>query len=164
MISIIAAIGQQNELGKDNQLPWYISDDLKRFKKLTSGHSVIMGRKTFDSINNKSLPNRRNIVLTKEQNLKSDQFEVVHSLDEALKILDPAEEVFVIGGAAVYNLLLPVTNRMYLTIVHKKFNADVYFPEYNINEWVESERIDITNDPQSGLSFSYITLDRVTKK
>jgi dihydrofolate reductase len=163
-ISIIAAIGENNVLGKDNKLPWYISDDLKRFKKLTFGHTVIMGRKTFGSINNRPLSNRRNIVLTKEINFKGDHFEVVHCFDDALKLLDPVEEVFVIGGAVVYKLFLPVTNKLYLTMVHKSFNADVFFPEFQMNEWKEIEHIDIIADKQSGLDYSYITLERIIVK
>jgi dihydrofolate reductase len=160
-ISIIAVIGENNELGKDNKLHWYISDDLKRFKKITSGHTVVMGRKTFESINNKPLPNRRNIVLTKNSNFKHDQIEVVNSLDEVFKKLNPVEEIFVVGGASVYGLFLPFTKKLYLTVVHKSFDADVFFPEFSQNDWMEVERIDIKSDPQSGLDYSYITLARI---
>jgi dihydrofolate reductase len=163
-ISIIAAVGINNELGIGDKLPWHISGDLKRFKKLTSGHTVIMGRKTFRSINYKPLPNRRNIVLTKEHKFEPDQFEAAHSLDETLKILNPAEETFVIGGAAIYKLFLPVTNKLYLTVVHKSFDADVFFPEFSWEEWIEIEHIDITGDILSGLDYSYITLERKSGK
>jgi dihydrofolate reductase len=160
-ISIIAAIGENHELGKDNQLPWRISGDLKRFKKITSGHTVIMGRKTFDSIQNKPLPNRRNIIITRDRNYNQENIEIVNSPDAALKKIDPSEEVFIVGGAAIYELFLPVTNRLYLTVVHKSFEADVYFPKFLQTEWKEIEHIDVTDDPQSGLDYSYITLQRI---
>jgi len=147
-ISIIAAVGKNNELGKEGKLPWYISDDLKRFKKLTSGHTVIMGRKTFESINNKPLINRRNIILTKEHKFGQAQIEVVHSLDDTLKIIDPAEEVFVVGGAAIYKLFLPVANKLYLTVIHKSFHADVFFPEFSRKDWFEIKHIDNIDDTQ----------------
>jgi dihydrofolate reductase len=162
-LSIIAAIGENKELGKGSKLPWHISDDLKRFKKITSGHTVIMGRNTFDSINNKPLANRRNIILTKDTLYKHDHIEVVHSLDAALKKLDPAEESFIVGGAAIYKLFLPVTNKLYLTVVHKSFDADVFFPEFNPKDWKEMENIAVTGD-KSGLDYSYITLERISYK
>jgi dihydrofolate reductase len=159
-IAIIAAIGENNELGKDNQLLWHISDDLKRFKKITSGHTVIMGRKTFNSINNKPLPNRRNIVITTGIDFKYDQIEIVHSADEALRKLDINETAFIIGGASIYQLFLPVTKMLYLTMVHKSFNADVFFPDFPKNEWLEIERFDFIADQPSGLDYSYVTYQR----
>jgi dihydrofolate reductase len=163
-ISIIAAIGERNELGKGNQLLWHISDDLKRFKRLTSGHTVIMGRKTFESINCRPLPHRKNIILTRQNLIKQDQVEVVHSLQEALNIIDSEEEVFILGGSEIYNLFLPFTKKMYLTVVHKSFVADVFFPEFSTNDWKETERFDVTGDTQAGLNYSYITYERIAVK
>jgi dihydrofolate reductase len=163
-LSIIAAIGEKNELGKNNKLLWHISDDLKRFKRLTSGHTVIMGRKTFESINNKPLPNRRNIVLTNNMKFKEDHFEIANSLNDVLNKLDTDNEVFILGGSEIYKLFLPVTNKLYLTIVHKSFDADVFFPEFSTNDWKEIEHLDVTGDSQAGLDYSYITYERIAHK
>ena len=159
-IFIIAAIGENHELGKNNKLLWHIPDDLKRFKRITSGHTVIMGRKTFESINSKPLPKRRNIILTKSVNLKNEDIEIAHSLEEVLKIVENENEVFILGGAEIYSLFLPITQKIYLTIVHHTFDADVYFPEFRKNEWFESEHFDIKDDKQAGVDYSYITYER----
>jgi len=160
-ISIIVAIGENNELGKDNQLLWHISGDLKRFKKLTSGHTVIMGRKTFESLKNGALPNRRNIVLTNNKSFQKNNIEVAHTIDDVFTLINPDKEAFIIGGEAIYELFLPYTQKIYLTKVHKSYNADVFFPNINLNEWKETERTDINEDVQAGVNYSYITLEHI---
>lgn len=130
-VSIIAALGRNRELGKDNQLLWHIPDDLKRFKRLTLGHPVIMGRKTFDSIG-KPLPGRPNIVVTRDAAWAREGVCIAHSIDEALesaKSLDSAE-VFVIGGAQIYEQALPYADKLYLTIIDDEKEGDVFFPAH----------------------------------
>lgn len=161
VISIIAAIGKNHELGKDNKLLWHISADLKRFKKITSGHPVIMGRMTFDSIHNKPLPNRRNIIVTKSAEYYYPGIEIAHSVEEALNKIGIDDEVFILGGASIYEQLLPFAHKMYLTLVDKKFEADTYFPRYDMNEWKTVEQLNITDDNQAGVNYSFLTLQRI---
>lgn len=143
-ISIIVAIAENNAIGKDNRLLWHLSDDLKRFKKLTTGHTLIMGRNTFLSLPNGALPNRRHIVIS---DVKDEQFEgceMAHSIDQAIKLAGDAEESFVIGGGQVYAQFLPKAGKLYLTQVHASFEADTFFPEIDFSQWkaVASENID----------------------
>jgi len=157
-ISIIVAIGENNAIGKDNQLLWYLPADLKHFKVITSGHSIIMGRKTFDSVG-KPLPNRRNIVVTR-QDIKIEGCEVVKSVDEAIALCEGEDEVFIGGGAEIYRLAMDKTDRIYLTIVHKTFDADTFFPEIDYKVWVETVREDYPADEKNSIPYSFITLER----
>lgn len=136
MISIIAAIGNNNELGKDNDLIWYLPADLKRFKKITTGHTIIMGRNTFESIG-KPLPKRRSVIITRNKDYKQDGCEVVHSLEDALGLIEKEEKAFIIGGAQIYSEVLKkdCVHELEITKVHQDFNADVYFPEINESDW-----------------------------
>lgn len=137
-ISLIAAIGLNRELGKDNKLLYHIPEDLKRFKKLTEGHAVIMGRKTYESIG-KPLPNRLNIIITHNQNFKIDHYNVskhcnvvvCHSLESAFAKASADKEVFVIGGGEIYRQAIKVADKLYLTIVNSKTEADTFFPDYS---------------------------------
>lgn len=134
-LSIAVAIGENSAIGKNNQLLWHMPADLKFFKQTTSGHTVIMGRKTFDSVG-KPLPNRRNIVITRDSQLKIDGVEVVNSLDEAITASQNEEKsVFIVGGAEIYKQALPKTEILYLTTIHHTFDADTFFPEFDRNEW-----------------------------
>ena len=134
-LSIAVAISENYAIGKNNQLLWHMPADLKFFKKTTSGHTVIMGRKTFDSVG-KPLPNRRNIVITRDLTLKIDGVEVVNSLDEAILITkNEAKPIFIIGGAEIYKQALPKTDTLYLTTIHHNFDADTFFPHLDSNEW-----------------------------
>lgn len=134
-ISIAVAVGENYAIGKNNQLLWHMPADLKFFKQTTSGHTVIMGRKTFDSVG-RPLPNRRNIVITRDATLKIDGVEVVNSLDEALSISkDEEKDVFIVGGAEIYRQALPKTNTLFLTTIHHNFEADTFFPEIDKSEW-----------------------------
>ena len=125
-IIIIAALNENRVIGKDGKLPWHISDDLKRFKSLTVGHTVLMGRKTYESIG-KPLPNRRNVVITSGQ---ISEIETYNSIEIALERLKDEEKIFVIGGGTIYAQLLDKADCLYLTIVHNKIEGDTYFPEY----------------------------------
>jgi len=159
-ISIIAAIGKNNELGKNNDLLWHISEDLKRFKRITSGHMVIMGRKTFNSINNKPLLNRKNIIITSDTSFAFPDIEIAHSIEKAVELTKYEDEVFILGGAEIYKQFLPYTYRMYLTRIHRAYDADAFFPSFDLSEWDEIERTDITDDEKAGVDYSFFTYER----
>jgi dihydrofolate reductase len=134
MITLIAAAAENNALGKDNDLLWHLPEDFKRFKQITSGHYIIMGRKTFESFP-KPLPNRTHIIITRQKEYLADGCLVVHSLEEALEISPQNEEVFIIGGAQIYKQALPFADKIDLTRVHIELDADAFFPEFNTSEW-----------------------------
>jgi len=158
IVSAIVAIGQNNAIGKNNQLLWHLPNDLKHFKDITSGHTIIMGRKTFDSVG-KPLPKRRNIIITR-QDISIEGAEVVHTIDQALALCKGEEEVFIGGGAEIYKMAMPKTDRIYLTVVHQSFDADAYFPEIDQNEWKETERENHAADEKNDIPYSFITLER----
>lgn len=157
-ISIVVAISENKAIGKNNQLLWYLPADLKHFKSITTGHSVIMGRKTYESIG-KPLPNRRNIIVTR-QDITIAGCEVVKSIEGALALCAGEDEAFIVGGAEIYKQALHLTDRIYLTIVHQKFDADSFFPEINDDEWLETGREDHEPDEKNKLPYSFITLNR----
>jgi dihydrofolate reductase len=157
-ISIIVAIAQNYAIGKNNQLLWNMPHDLKHFKETTSGHTVIMGRKTFDSVG-KPLPRRRNIVVTR-QDIEIAGCEVVQSIIEAIELCRDEEEVFIVGGAEIYRQSMDISNRIYLTIIHHDFEADTFFPEIDYSEWEETTREDYQADEKNPYPYSFITLDR----
>jgi dihydrofolate reductase len=159
IVSAIVAISENRAIGKNNQLLWHLPADLKHFKDITSGHTIIMGRKTFDSVG-KPLPNRRNIVVTR-QAITIPGCEVVGSIDEALALCDGEEEVFIGGGAEIYRTAMHRTDRIYLTIVHQHFEADTFFPEIGQNEWKEASHEDHQADHKNPFPYSFITLERV---
>lgn len=138
-ISIIVAVAENYAIGFNNQLLWHLSDDLKRFKKITSGHTVMMGRNTFLSLPKGALPNRTNIVISDIQGEEFDGCKMAYSIDEALEISGDTEECFVMGGGMIYKQMLPVAGKLYLTQVHQSFEADTYFPKINFTEWTEIE-------------------------
>lgn len=158
MISIIVATDEQNVIGKDNELIWHLPDDLKFFKQLTSGHSIIMGRKTFESIG-RPLPNRTNIIITNDQHYKAEGCHVVHSLNDALRICEHDNERFVVGGEQIYRLALPFATRVYLTRVHHSFEGDRHFPELG-SEWEAVEKLDHAADDKHAYSFTFITYEK----
>lgn len=133
IISIIAAISENRAIGKDNKLLWHIPEDMKRFRTLTRGHPIIMGRKTFESIG-KPLPGRANIIVTRDSVYERQGCLVVHSLADAIKLAQKQEgnsEIFVIGGGEIYRQAMPMADKLYLTIVKGNFDADTYFPDYS---------------------------------
>lgn len=140
MISIIVAVAENGVIGDKNALLWHIREDLLHFKTLTTGHPVVMGRRTFDSLGH-PLPNRRNVVITHQQ-IEPEGCDVVHSLDEALALFEPDEEVFIIGGAQIYAEALPLADRFYLTRIEHPYEGDTRFPEWHEAEWrlASSER------------------------
>jgi dihydrofolate reductase len=156
--TIVVAISENNAIGKDNQLLWYLPADLKHFKNITAGHTVIMGRKTFDSVG-RPLPNRRNIIITRHV-MHIEGCEVVSSIDAALALCADEEEVFIVGGAEIYRQSIHITDRIYLTIVHQKFDADSFFPEIDYDEWMETAREDHQPDEKNKLRYSFITLEK----
>lgn len=158
IITFVVAAAANNAIGKDNKLLWNLPTDLKHFKTITSGHTIIMGRKTFDSMA-KPLPNRRNIIITRNPALRIAGAEVTQSLDEALALCNNEEEVFVIGGAQIYKDALERTDRIYLTRVHKSFDGDAYFPDLDPEKWLEVAREDHQADEKNSIDFSFITLE-----
>ena len=161
MLSIIVAKAKNNIIGKDNKLLWNLPADMKRFKEITSGHVIIMGRKTFESIG-KVLPNRKHIIFSQNRDLKYDDenVEVVHSMLEIKEYIDNEEENFVIGGAMIYNLLMPHVTKMYVTQVNKDFEGDAFFPKINEDIWEVVEEEKGLVDEESKLEFEYITYIR----
>ena len=158
-VSIIVAIGENHAIGKNNQLLWHMPNDLKHFKDTTSGRTIIMGRKTFDSVG-KPLPRRRNIVVTR-QDITIPGCEVVKSIEDGLALCKDEDEVFIGGGAEIYKLAMHLTDRIYLTIIHKSFDADTFFPEINKSEWKEVKREDFEPDEKNLIPYSFITLERL---
>jgi dihydrofolate reductase len=142
-ISIIVAIAENSAIGKDNRLLWNIRDDMKRFKKLTTGHTLIMGRNTFLSLPSGLLPDRRHIVISDRQGERFEGCEMAGSIDEAIRIAGEQDECFVIGGGMVYAQFLPLAGKLYLTRVHHSFEADTFFPEIDFSQWkvIHQEKI-----------------------
>lgn len=134
MIIMIAAASENNALGKNNELVWHLPNDFKRFKTLTSGHHIIMGRKTFESFP-KPLPNRTHIVISRQESYKPEGCIVVNSLEEAIEICPKDEETYIIGGGEIYNLGISFSDKIELTRVHHNFEADAFFPEIDTNNW-----------------------------
>ena len=134
MIIMIAAVAENNALGKDNELVWHLPNDFKRFKTLTSGHHIIMGRKTFVSFP-KPLPNRTHIIITRQKNYQAEGCIIVDSIEKALSICPKDEDSFIIGGGEIYTLGLAYTDKIEITRVHSSFEADAYFPEINKKDW-----------------------------
>lgn len=158
MINIIVATDQNNVIGKDNGLIWHLPDDLKFFKQLTSGHSIIMGRKTFESIG-RPLPNRNNIIITKDKQFTFEGCQVVHSLEDALHFSKNEGERFVVGGEQIYRLALPIADRIYLTRIHHSFEGDRHFPELGA-EWIVVEKTEHGVDDKHAYSFTFITYEK----
>ena len=162
MISISVAIAKNNVIGKDNKLLWHISEDLKRFKRNTSNKKMIMGRKTFESLPG-ILPNREHIVVTRDENFKvdSDKVTIVHDLNSLLeKYSKCKDEIFVIGGAEIYQQLLPYTQKIYLTKIDETFEGDTYFPEINYDEFKTEYVSEQFADEKSSLNYTFIDLVR----
>ncbi|MDA3833265.1 MAG: dihydrofolate reductase [Spirochaetales bacterium] len=161
MISIIVAVASNNAIGKNNELLWHIPDDLKRFKKLTLGHCLIMGKKTWFSLPRRPLPGRNNIVMT------DDPCECIgggcitaYSVEDALSKCEEGKEVFVIGGGSVYRQFLDLADRLYLTHVHRDFDADTFFPDIDPGVWQVVDREDNLRADDREFSWSYVTYDR----
>ena len=159
-ISIIVAVAKNWAIGKNNQLLWHIPADLKRFKQITLGHQLIMGKLTYLSLPKRPLPNRTSIVITDQ---KEEIFEgciTAYSIPEALEYCNDREETFIIGGGSVYRQFLPYANKLYLTVVHKDFEADTFFPEINPDEWKLVEQSDQGPDDVNDFSYSFLVYEK----
>ncbi|PHR15140.1 MAG: diacylglycerol kinase [Aequorivita sp.] len=157
MITMIAAVGENNELGKDNDLLWHLPDDFKRFKQLTTGHHIIMGRKTFESFP-KPLPHRTHLVITRNKDYKKDGAVVVHNLEKALEISKEDLQPYIIGGGEIYKLGLSVADKIELTRVHGTFkDADTFFPEFSEKNWQLISKEKHPKDERHKYSFTYET-------
>lgn len=161
VISIIVAIAQNYAIGKDNRLLWHISDDLKRFKRLTEGHTIVMGKRTYYSLPKRPLQNRRNLVITDIPGETIEGCVMAYSLNDAISKMEAGAENFIIGGGSVYSQFLPLADKLYLTVVHKNFEADTFFDDINFKEWKETYREDRSNDE---FAYSFINLQRISGK
>ena len=159
-ISIIVAIANNFAIGLNNQLLWHIPADLKRFKKITSGHQVIMGKLTYLSLPVRPLPNRINIVITDNREELFEGCTTVYYIDEALHLCNEQEESFIIGGGSVYRQFLPLCNKLYITMVHKDFEADTYFPRFDMDQWKLIEKEDHEPDGINDFSYSFLTFEK----
>jgi len=159
-LSIIVAIAQNNAIGKDNDLLWHISEDLKRFKRTTLNHTVVMGLNTFYSLPVRPFPNRRNIVIVDDKTVKIEGCEMAYSIEEAVDLCDENRENFICGGASIYRQFLPLADKLYLTVVYKDFEADTFFPEINYNDWKLIEESERMLDEKTQLAFAYFTYEK----
>jgi dihydrofolate reductase len=158
-ISIIVAIAENFAIGKNNDLLFHLPNDLKRFKQITSGHTIIMGRNTLLSLPKWPLPNRRHIVITDKKDDVFPGCETIFSIKEAIEKVKLEEEAFIIGGGMIYRQFYPLAGKLYLTLVHKPFDADVFFPKINYSEWNELAREDFYNE-KNDFKYSYLDLER----
>ncbi|MGB5990058.1 MAG: dihydrofolate reductase [Marinifilaceae bacterium] len=158
-VSIIVAAAENNAIGKDNQLICRLSADLKRFKSLTMGHHIIMGRKTYESIG-RPLPGRRSVIISRNKDYKQEGCVVVHSLEEAFAICND-EEVFVIGGGEIYNQAFPLASNLYLTRMNSHIEGDTFIPEVKASEWNEVFREDLQKDEKNECDYSFINYERI---
>jgi dihydrofolate reductase len=159
-ISLIVAMASNRVIGLNGQMPWHLSADLKKFRQITSGHPILMGRKTYESIG-RALPNRRNIVMSRHVDLQVAGCEVFSDISIALASCRETEEVFVIGGAAFYEAMLPKADFLYLTEIKKEFVGDTYFPHINTQDWQEVERVEIGDDASVDFSYCFLKLQRI---
>ena len=156
MIIQIAAAAENNALGKDNQLVWHLPDDFKRFKQLTTGHFIILGRKTFESFP-KPLPNRTHVIITRNKNYKAEGCLIVNSIEEALKIVPQDQNTFIIGGAEIYKQSIHLSHKIELTRVHTTCEADAFFPEIDSQEWLLKSEEFHPKDEKHQFDFTYQT-------
>jgi len=159
MIIIIAAIANKNVLGKNNKLIWHLPADLKRFKKTTTGHSIIMGRKTYESLG-KPLPNRTNIVITKNKNFIAKGCIVKNSFTDAIDYAKADDQIFIIGGANIYKQTMFAADVLDLTFVHHNFEGDVFFPEIDLRIWKETKHQDFKADEKNKYDYSFVRFER----
>src|ERR1035437_3964498 len=163
-ISIIAAVADNYAIGKSNNLPWHLPADLKHFKQLTTGHAVVMGKRTFESLPKGPLPNRKNIVLTSimSEGVNEGYYEA-DSMEDVFYLCENEDQVFIIGGTSVYKQTIHRADALYITWVHSNFTADTYFPEMNFDEWEEVNREDCAADDKNLYSYSFVEYKRKTK-
>ncbi|MBV1899168.1 MAG: dihydrofolate reductase [Cycloclasticus sp.] len=160
MISMIVAMAENRAIGKNNELLWHLPKDFQHFKSVTMGKPILMGRKTFESIG-KALPGRKNIVISRDNNFTAEGIVIVHSITAALEATEEFDDVMVIGGASFYEQMLPVTETLYLTVVHQDFEADAFFPEIKTEEWEVVEQVKHEADEKHAYPYSFITYRRI---
>ena len=160
IISIISAMADNRVIGINNSLPWKLPSDMKWFRKHTLSKPIVMGRKTFESFGGHTLPDRPNIIITRDKDYKVDGAVVTHSIDEALQAAGQVEEVMIIGGESFYAQMLPRADRMYLTFVHADVDGDAWFPEYNETDWKEIDRIDVKADEKNAFDHTFVIFER----
>ena len=159
-ISLIFAASENNVIGKNNQLPWHLPADLKFFKNTTTGHHIIMGRKTYESVG-KPLPNRTNVIITRDTNYQADGCVVVKSMEEALNVAKNDVEIFITGGGEIFKQAIPVANKIYFTKIHHSFEGDSYAPQIDPLIWKEIKREDHMPDEKNKYAYSFIELIRI---
>lgn len=163
MISIIAAVSRNGVIGKENELPWKLAGDLKYFAEVTKGKSVIMGRKTFESIKKKlghPLPGRRNIIVTRNRDFRTAGAEVVYSLEEAVNLIKDEKEAFIIGGAEIYKEAVSFTDRIYLTQVETKIEGDAFFPDVTVDKWNLIRAEAHKKDEKNEYDYTFLTYEK----
>jgi dihydrofolate reductase len=160
MISIIVAISEDNGIGYRNKLLWYVPEDLKRFRKLTLGHTIVMGKKTWESLPKKPLPGRKNIVITDDLHEIIEYSITAYSIEDALNKCGEEEEVFIIGGGSIYRQFMPLADRLYITHIHKKAPADIYFPLIDPDVWEPVEKEEHSKDNSDEIPYTYIIYRR----
>ena len=162
MINIIVAVAENGVIGDKNSLLWHISEDLRYFKRITSGHPVVMGRKTYESLG-RPLPNRTNVVITRSD-IQIDGCTVVHSIEEAVGMFPAGEEIFIIGGAQIYAQALPIADRFYLTRVHRAYEGDTHFPEWDESQWRQVSREHFDRGEKFDAPFTFEVYERRNSK
>ena len=162
MLSIIVAKAKNNIIGKNNELVWHLPEDLKHFKELTTGHTIIMGRTTYESLG-KPLPNRKHIIFSQNPDFKvhEENVQVVHSLLEIQDLIEGKEEAFVIGGAMIYNFLMPYVKKMYVTEIKQEFDGDAFFPIIDSEEWKETSRTTGIKNEENNLDYDFVTYEKI---
>jgi len=158
-LSLIAALSSNRVIGVDNRMPWHLSADLKRFKSITWGKPLLMGRKTHESIG-RPLPGRLNIVLTRDPDYCAVGCSVAHSLEEAMALAGDADELMIVGGASLYERFLSEADRLYLTLIERVFDGDTYFPAFSLEDWRELESLKVPDDPSVDFTYRFVVLER----
>ncbi len=160
MISFVVAMDKNRVIGKDNSIPWHLPEDLKFFKKVTMGHPIVMGRKTYESIG-KPLPGRENVIVTRNVDYKAEGCIVLHSIEELKKYIDEKnEEVSIIGGAQLFKETFPIADRLYITEIHREFEGDTFFPEYPESEWTLTSKEKGVKDEKNPYDYYFMIYDR----
>lgn len=153
VVAAIAAVARNRVIGRDNKMPWHIPEELKYFRRITMGKPVIMGRKSFAALGGKPLPGRANIVISRNPGAVQGDVLAVSTMEEAIArgreiaLRDGVEEIFIIGGAQIYDMAMPLTRRLYLTVIERDYEGDVFFPQFEMKEWKETSSIPVENDP-----------------
>lgn len=160
LITMIAAMDKNRVIGSDNQMPWHLPDDLKFFKAKTSGKPVIMGRRTFESIGSRPLPNRRNLVITRDVSYRVEGAEIFDSIERAIGSCSASEEIIIMGGGQLYQQMMPLADKLYITLVDAEVEGDTLFPQWNLDEWIETGRNTHSKDAKHAFAFDFVTLVR----